>query len=83
MLCDCLATPLALPQEGDASVLGAAMLAMRAEGAMDSLLDAPKLVPIVGEVEPNPAAADHFARQRERYEEMYATLEPQFAGLAG
>ena len=83
MLCDCLATPLALPQAGDASVLGAAMLAMHAEGAMDSLLDAPKLVPIVGEVRPDRAASDEFARLRERYEDLYATLKPQFAGLAG
>jgi gluconokinase len=83
MLCDCLDTPLALPQEGDASVLGAAMLAMRAEGAMSSLLDAPKLVPIVGEVRPDRSASDHFARQLERYEDLYATLKPQFAGLAG
>lgn len=83
MLCDCLATPLALPQAGDASVLGAAMLAMRAEGAMNSLLDAPKLVPIVGEVRPDRAASDEFARLRERYEDLYATLKPQFAGLAG
>ncbi len=83
MLCDCLATPLALPQEGDASVLGAAMLAMHAEGAMDSLLDAPRLVPIVDEVRPDPAAAEEFDRLRERYEDLYATLKPQFAGLAG
>ena len=83
MLCDCLGTPLALPQEGDASVLGAAMLAMRAEGALESLLDAPKLVPIVDEVRPDPAATERFARQLRRYQDLYATLKPQFAGLAG
>ena len=83
MLCDCLGTPLALPREGDASVLGAAILAMRAEGAIGSLLDAPAMVPIVDEVVPDPAASAHYARQMERYEDLYATLQPQFAGLAG
>ncbi len=83
MLCDCLGTPLALPQEGDASVLGAAILAMRAEGAIDSLFDAPELVPIMGQVRPDPAASERYARQLERYEDLYETLQPQFAGLVG
>ena len=83
MLSDCLATPLALPAEGDASVLGAAILAMRAEGAIDTLLDAAELVPIVEEIRPDPVASEHFAIQLDRYEDLYGALRPQFAGLAG
>ncbi len=82
MLADCLDCELSLPAEGDASVLGAALLAMRARGAIGSLHEARKLVPVVSIVRPDPNASKYYRAQLARFEDFYAVLSRHFGVFA-
>ena len=82
MLADCLGTPLSLPAKGDASVLGAALLAMRSMHVIESLEQAADMIPIVEQVDPDPAASAHYAAQLLKFDVMYEALLDHFGNFA-
>ena len=77
-----LGTPLSLPAEGDASVLGAALLAMRSMQVIESLEQAADMIPIVERVDPDPAASAHYAAQMLKFDRMYEALLDHFGNFA-
>ena len=81
IMADALGCKLSLPPNVDASCLGAALLAMRASGVFESLFDAAKLVPIEGEVVPDPAGVKQYADLSDLHQRVYESLRPAFGDI--
>ncbi len=82
IMAEALGHKLSLPPNVDASCLGAALLAMRASGVFGSLFDAAKLVPIEGEVVPDPAGVKQYADLSDLHQRVYESLRPDFGEIA-
>ena len=82
IMAEALGYKLSLPPNVDASCLGAALLAMRASGVFESLYDAAKLVPIEGEVVPDPAGVTQYAILSDLHRKVYESLRPTFGDIA-
>ncbi len=81
LLADVLGRPIGFPASPEGSAFGAAIVAMRALGLVDSLDAAAGLVPVVETVQPT-AAATVYARLLPLYAQLAETLEPAYEALA-
>ena len=81
IMADVLERPISVPARGG-SVLGAALLGMRALGWLASLDDSQSFVELVQEHEPDPAAAVVHRRLQPIFEGLHDALLPAFSALA-
>jgi gluconokinase len=82
VLADVFATPVSFPADHESSCLGAALMAMRALGAIDSLEGAEELVRIEHRHEPTQADAAIYRRLMSLFAGLYRDLEDDFRLLA-
>jgi gluconokinase len=81
MLCDALGQPVGFPEGHQGSGFGAALLGMEALGIVDSFDRAAELIAIDEVREPDPAAAEVYARMLPVFDGLYDALGPAFAQL--
>jgi xylulokinase len=78
---DILQVPFVTLEVAEAGCIGAAMLAAKAIGWHPSLEESGKAMVRTGRrFDPNPKLAALFGRQHQRFEKLYAALEPMFGG---
>jgi gluconokinase len=78
LLADMLGAPIALPRVRESSALGAAILGMKAAGAIKNLSEAKDLIPIGRTFEPDLTRHAFYQERFEMFKELYRRLEPSF-----
>jgi gluconokinase len=78
MLGDVLGQPLLVPNTTESSALGAAVLSMLADGAIESLDDVAQMVSIERRVQPDPERHATYSRLYDLYLRVYWKLQDEF-----
>lgn len=78
ILADCLRRPVALPQSREGSALGAAVLTMKAAGAIKTIAAGREFAPVEKIFEPDPAAAAFYQGRFELFKDLYKRVEADF-----
>ena len=81
IVADVFDRPVAFPADHESSCFGAAIMAMKAVGVIDSLEAADGLVRIEHRHEPNEQDADVYRRMMPLFADLYRDLEKEFASL--
>jgi len=80
---DMLGQPVAVCRARENSALGAAILGMKATGAIKSLAQARKMVKLSRIVAPDPGRTRFYRPRFLVFKELYSRLEPEFSRWAG
>jgi len=78
ILADCTGRQVALPRSHEGSAMGAAILALKATGAVESIAAAKALTPVERVFTPDPKTAAFYQDRFELFKDLYRRVEGDF-----